>query len=58
MRTPYGDDLIDQEWNIIEPILASIEQIQGVSSRLLTAKNTEYCILFVKNRLLLETSTR
>jgi transposase len=29
MRKPYPDDLTDQEWNIIEPILASVKQIMG-----------------------------
>ena len=30
MRKPYPDDLTDQEWNVIEPIQASIKQIKGV----------------------------
>lgn len=29
MRKPYPDDLKDQEWNIIEPILESVKKIKG-----------------------------
>ena len=29
MRRPYPDDLSDQEWNQIEPILEKVKKIKG-----------------------------